>query len=245
MKFTILGFNQKKLIEFGLDSTDALILRYFIDFKDSGEMVSTIIENKTFYWIKYEAILQQLPILKLKKDSAYRRLKKMCSSEILEHKTIKKNGIYSFYTIGKGYIELITELDSSNKSEINPIAIGNKSVPYRKQIRKGSDLNPEQNINLLKDKSIKDNIEQIWSLYPNKKGKAKAINKIPKLINQYGYEQIERCVKRYAKERQEEDKKYIQHGSTFFNGGYMDYLDSNYKETKENTKSWGGKNFNE
>ncbi|OPD28849.1 hypothetical protein AL713_17695, partial [Clostridium botulinum] len=74
----------------------------------------------------------------------------------------------------------------------------------------------------------------------NKKGKAK-----PKLINQYGYEQIERCVKRYAKERQEEDKKYIQHGSTFFNGGYMDYLDSNYKETKENTKSWGGKNFNE
>ncbi|MHB8084121.1 helix-turn-helix domain-containing protein [Clostridium botulinum] len=100
---------------------------------------------------------------------------------------------------------------------------------------------------LYKNNNIKNNIEQIWSLYPNKKGKAIAIKKIPKLLKQYGYEQIERCVKRYAKEKQGAEPKYIQHGSTFFNGGYMDYLDSNYKETKENikNKAWGGKNFNE
>ena len=72
MKYTIHGFSQSKAVELGLDNDDLLILRYFIDFKDSGSMVSTIVDDKTFYWVKYEAILEQLPILKLKKDSLYR-----------------------------------------------------------------------------------------------------------------------------------------------------------------------------
>lgn len=156
MKYTIHGFNQEKAVELGLDNDDLLILRYFIDFKDSGAMFSTIIKDKTFYWIKYEAILEQLPILKLKKDSVYRRLKKMCVSGILEHKTIKKNGTYSFYGVGKEYMKLVSDSNSlDNKvSDLNPRGIGNKSVPYRKQIRTLSDLNPDQNINLLKDSSI-------------------------------------------------------------------------------------------
>ncbi|NFD28820.1 hypothetical protein EXN57_02135 [Clostridium botulinum] len=152
MKYTIHGFNQEKAIKFGLDNDDLLILRYFIDFKDSGAMISKILKDRTFYWIKYEAILEQLPILKLKKDSVYRRLKKMCKSEILEHKTIKKNGTYSFYSVGKAYIELVSDLNPNslyNKgSDLNPDGV-------RKQIREGTDLNPDQKINLLKDSSIK------------------------------------------------------------------------------------------
>ncbi|AKC63202.1 putative phage replisome organizer [Clostridium sporogenes] len=152
MKYTIHGFNQEKAIELGLDNDDLLILRYFIDFKDSGAMVSRILNDRTFYWIKYEAILEQLPILKLKKDSVYRRLKKMCKSGILEHKTIKKNGTYSFYSVGKTYIELVSNLNPSglynNGSDLNPNGV-------RKQIREGTDLNPDQKINLLKDSSIK------------------------------------------------------------------------------------------
>ncbi|MBP3888555.1 MAG: transcriptional regulator [Cellulosilyticum sp.] len=66
--------------------------------------------------------------------------------------------------------------------------------------------------------------EKIWSLYPNKKGKAQAIAKLPKLIEKYGYDAIENCVIAYANECKGKDIKYVKHGSTFFNGGYLDYL---------------------
>lgn len=77
-------------------------------------------------------------------------------------------------------------------------------------------------------------VEEIWLLYPNKKGKATAIKKIPKLIKEHGYEKIKKCVERYALECKGKDKQYIKHGSTFFNGGYMDYLDENIAEANEN-----------
>ncbi|MCX0366274.1 hypothetical protein LI062_02515, partial [Clostridium perfringens] len=89
-----------------------------------------------------------------------------------------------------------------------------------------------------------NDIEEIWSLYPLKKGKASAIKKIPKLLKQYGKEQIVRCIKRYIEEIKKENKskEFILHGSTFFNGRYIDYLDSNYEEDittkqKEESKS--------
>jgi hypothetical protein len=90
-----------------------------------------------------------------------------------------------------------------------------------------------------KENKSKENIyivqsEQLWNLYPSKTGKANAIKKIPKLIKQYSYEQIERCIERYKQyviNRRNTDfptLKY-QNGSTFFNSGYVDYLDENYK----------------
>ena len=80
--------------------------------------------------------------------------------------------------------------------------------------------------------------ETLWRMYPNKKGRAIAEKKVPKLINQYGYEQIERCIKRYVKEieNMQIEKKYIVLGSTFFNSRFEDYLDENFEEVKEEKK---------
>lgn len=151
MKFTINGFSQKKLLEFSLDATDALLLRYFIDFRDSGEMLKEIVNNETYYWLRYDGIIKELPILNLSKpDSVYRRFKKMSKAGVLKHKTVKRNGTYSYFNIGPKYIALI-----SDSPDINPERV-------RMEIRKGTDINPEQNINLLKDSSTKD-INNIYS----------------------------------------------------------------------------------
>lgn len=90
-------------------------------------------------------------------------------------------------------------------------------------------LTPNKESN--KDKKEKKNkyaqqVERLWSMYPNKKGKAQAIKQLPKLIDKYGYEVIERCVVAYSNECKGKDSKYIKHGSTFFNSGYMDYLEN-------------------
>ncbi|MDU2196962.1 MAG: hypothetical protein E7E21_00860 [Peptostreptococcaceae bacterium] len=72
--------------------------------------------------------------------------------------------------------------------------------------------------------------DELWKLYPNKKGKQKAYEKIKKLLEKYSLEELMRSVERYSKEVEGKNKQYIQHGSTFFNGGYVDYLDENYHE---------------
>lgn len=82
----------------------------------------------------------------------------------------------------------------------------------------------------------KMDVEEIWTLYPLKQGRASAIKKIPQLLKTYGIEQMERCINRYVayvdKRRSIDfpDLKY-KNGSTFFNAGYADFLDDNYDES--------------
>jgi len=77
-----------------------------------------------------------------------------------------------------------------------------------------------------------DQLDYLWSIYPRKQGKKEAFNMLPDIINQYGYEQIERCLSRYLKEIKENgvERQYIQQGKTFFKSGYIDYLDDNYED---------------
>lgn len=79
---------------------------------------------------------------------------------------------------------------------------------------------------------INEQVASLWNMYPKKKGKKTAESKIPKLIKQYGYEQIKRTVERYIDEVQVKgiEMQYIKQGDTFFNSGYFDYLDENYKQ---------------
>lgn len=108
MKYTVEGFSQKCLIEYGLDEKDALILRYFIDFKDSGKMKMKIINKVPYYWLKGAALLEQLPILRINSvDVLRRRLKKMTSCGVLRHEHVLEGGSYAFYTVGENYENLL------------------------------------------------------------------------------------------------------------------------------------------
>ena len=169
MKYTIHGFSQQKAIELGLDDRDLMILRWFVDYKDTGKMVKKILDNDMYYWIKYEGIQEAFPIINWKKDTIYRRLKAMALKGVLKHKTVKEFGTYSFYAIGPNYLGLTDtkyEMPVGNKSdssEINPIVTDSNP--------RVTEINPEHNINLLnssikdssiKDSSIKNIIEYFW-----------------------------------------------------------------------------------
>lgn len=82
MKFNI-QINQKAIIESGfeIDVIDAILLDFMFSFSKSDSIVS-IRENDTdFFWFSHDNISKELPLLKLKKDSIFRRLK-----------TLSKNG---------------------------------------------------------------------------------------------------------------------------------------------------------
>ena len=169
MKYTIHGFSQQKAIELGLDDRDLMILRWFVDYKDTGKMVKKILDNDMYYWIKYEGIQEAFPIINWKKDTIYRRLKAMALKGVLKHKTVKEFGTYSFYAIGPNYLGLTDteyEMPIGNKSDRSD------SNPRVTELNpKETEINPEHNINLLnssikdssiKNSSIKNIIEYFW-----------------------------------------------------------------------------------
>lgn len=71
--------------------------------------------------------------------------------------------------------------------------------------------------------------ERLWELYPVKKGKGKVSDAKRKALYAIGYEEMERAIDRYLRELSKDaDWRKPQHGSTFFNSGYVDYLDKNF-----------------
>ena len=107
MKFTILGFSHPAAYDLGLDINDLAILRWYIDFNESGYMNKKVIDGKEFYLVIYEYVLLDLPILGMKKDAVYRRFKKMCDKKILERRTINEGGKFPYFAIGENYAELV------------------------------------------------------------------------------------------------------------------------------------------
>ena len=76
-----------------------------------------------------------------------------------------------------------------------------------------------------------DNLfEYLWSLYPNKKGKGQISDAKKRKLFAIGQEEMQRAIDRYKAElKQDSDWRKPQNGSTFFNSGYVDYLDDNYE----------------
>lgn len=85
-----------------------------------------------------------------------------------------------------------------------------------------------------KKKAINECFERLWKQYPNKKGKGQVSDTKKKILYQKGEEHIQRALKRYL-EGLEQDSAWRkpQNGSTFFNSGYVDYLDENYEKPPE------------
>ena len=76
--------------------------------------------------------------------------------------------------------------------------------------------------------------ERLWKLYPNKKGKGQVSDTQKKRLLAVGEPALVKAIERYSSELQKDaDWRKPQNGSTFFNSGYVDYLDENYSPAKK------------
>lgn len=117
MKYTIEGFSQKVAKDLVLDALDLIILRWFVDFKDSGNMRTEFINGEKYYWIRHKKLTDELPILSMQTNAFYRRLRKICECGVLKRVLLKENGSYTYYTLGENFIKLIsTQSLSHSKS---------------------------------------------------------------------------------------------------------------------------------
>ena len=83
-------------------------------------------------------------------------------------------------------------------------------------------------------KAINECFERLWKQYPNKRGKGQVSDTKKKTLYEIGEEKIERALKRYLDDLSKDSSwRKPQNGSTFFNSGYVDYLDENYEKPPE------------
>lgn len=80
--------------------------------------------------------------------------------------------------------------------------------------------------------------ECLWKMYPNKKGKGQVSDSKKMKLLHIGFDEMKRAIERYKSELKKDEWRKPQNGSTFFNSGYIDYLDDNFEESKPkaNTK---------
>lgn len=98
-----------------------------------------------------------------------------------------------------------------------------------------------------KSKSNKNNMckadacalfEELWKLYPVKKGKGRVSDSKKLKLLKIGFDEMSRAIERYKQYVESVDYLQYQNGSTFFNNGYVDYLDTNYtKFTQKKTNN--------
>ncbi len=103
------------------------------------------------------------------------------------------------------------------------------------------------------DKDIINNLaiaksmfERLWKMYPNKKGKGQVSDTQKKRLLAIGEDKLVKAIERYSFELQKDaDWRKAQYGSTFFNSGYVDYLDENYVPGKTAKPQNSFNNFNQ
>lgn len=158
--------------------------------------------------------------------------------ELTNEIAIKTYSKYSVFTVNN-----YNKYQDIDKQNDNQIAI--KSQTISKQLATIEEYKEnnikESNTKVLPKKSephkneINQFFEDVWKLYPKKRGKGQVSDSKKKLLYEIGFEELSRAIERYKAEHSE--IQYMQYGSTFFTSGYVDYLDENYSKLPDNKKS--------
>lgn len=99
MKETILGIDQKRAIELGLDVVDVVLLDVIGHKLASESTEKQEIEGRQYVWVCYQSLIEWLPILGLKKRALALRLDKLVGKGILRKFIDKEKGNFTFFAL--------------------------------------------------------------------------------------------------------------------------------------------------
>lgn len=165
---------------------------------------------------------------------------------ILSSSGIQKRYISATYErkkveLKKEYL-LISIPKNRNNVVINSINRTINSININKNEQsKGKESKVNKNTMCIADANAL--FESLWKLYPLKRGKDKVSDTNKLKLLEIGLDEMSRAIDRYKTEwEKDSDWRKPQNGSTFFNSGYVDYLDANYVPGKSGPQKKSGFN---
>lgn len=197
-----------------------VILRYTYGFSRKQHTMSLTFLSKATNIHKAQ-IKREISTLINKKVIIVKKAADFNSARVLE---FNKN--YDEWLIETSMFQNTQVANSLTGSEKDSSQVANSHTPT------GSELVYQERKNKEKiNKEQNEFFESIWKLYPNKKGKGQVSKTQISKLYKIGFETLRKCIDRYKATK--EDWKAWQQGSTFFNSGYIDYLDENYTEEEK------------
>lgn len=171
MRYSIFGFNQEKVCNLSaivhnngkdvivrLDTTDLLILNHIADFPNRSKIVKRIIDEKVFFWISYDEILNELPILGIKKQALADRFKKYVILHIAKQELIaldSKHQNATFFCLTDVYESLLYEKEGYG-SQLQEGMVVNYDTPSHSQLQDIYNNTSNNNITNNKEKELKE-----------------------------------------------------------------------------------------
>jgi hypothetical protein len=171
-RYSILGFNQERVcnlcavvgqkdngddIVFRLDTTDLLILNHISDFPNRSKIIKYIDGNSVYFWVSYEELLNELPILGIKKQALADRFKKYVALHLVKQKMVAldaKHQNSTFFCLTEVYESLLYEKEGCG-SQLQDGMVVNYYMGYSSQLQDNN--NNKDNNNITKNNKEKDN----------------------------------------------------------------------------------------
>ena len=239
LKYTVLGFQQEKLIENGLSMEDAFILRTVKDMYSSASMEFKDFDGIKYMWINYTYLMNQIPIVGKKRYlmgriEAYG--KDHLLLRVLEKQRKGQKGNFS-------YIAPTEKLDSLQ--DYDPYAQNAQGLCTERISLMHKSPNKDTSIS---DPSIKDTtiganefFNAIWDMYPVKRGRSGVKQTQRIKLYKLGEDVMRKCITNYTRYVEAENKRgfplQMKNGSTFFNGGYEDYMTTHEQDKPKQSNS--------
>lgn len=153
MRFSVFAYSQEKLLEYGLDVTDALILDWFANFF-IGKMEKRIFKDSSdssriFGWVKISKIMEDLPVIGITSEKGIRRrFDAFVEKGLMQRETvITQGGKRSYYRTTEAYDTLLntkasekTESKKEENSCSGKIPQRNSSTFARKENPQGTKM---------------------------------------------------------------------------------------------------------
>lgn len=191
-------------VEFGMEQQQRfnvlkLALRTFVNFN-----MIDIIDNVYYIssWDKYQ------------NTEALNKIREQTRKRVAKHRESKK--LLSNVTVTENVTHDVTQCNATDKDkEIDKDILNNTVQP---------DCTAKAS-----KAEIEAFFERVWNLYPNKRGKGQVSDTQKRKLYNIGFDKISIAIQRYQTELEMDKWRQKQNGSTFFNNGYLDYLDGNYQ----------------
>lgn len=152
MRYSIFGFNQKRVVGLitvtkgndskdittRLDTTDLLILSHIADYPNRSKVLKQIIDGQVFFWVEYNNLLEELPILNIRKQALADRFKKYILLHLVKQELVaidKKHQNATFFCMTKVYESLLYEREGGYGSQLQEGMVVNYDTTSSSQLQ--------------------------------------------------------------------------------------------------------------
>ncbi len=136
-----------------------------------------------------------------------------------------------------------SEGDNEGTAKVTTKVSRTEKLPIEKH-EKHENYEKHEN-NIPRAREVEALFSRLWEQYPLKRGKAQVTPAAKLRLYEVGEEHMLRAIARFKAEMQRLRRPIDKYpnGRTFFNTGYVDYLDENYTEIKGDTHNAGNQGF--